>query len=159
MINVADNANAGGSFTYNASDGSLTDPATVNITRVTAATITAAAAARSSLGTAQSTTINGGGGNDNINAGDGNDTISGGTGDDIILAGTGNDTITWNAKAAATDGFDMVDGEAGGIDTFELNGNAAAETFRIYARAEAIAAGVRCPGRYHRDRHHPHGRR
>ena len=53
------------------------------------------------------------------------------------LAGTGNDTITWNANASGdTDGFDMVDGEAGGIDTFVVNGRTGtAETFRIYARA------------------------
>jgi Ca2+-binding RTX toxin-like protein len=146
VINVADNTIANGSFNYAVSDGTLTDPTnTVTITRVTG-TINGGAGNEIIIGDTAGTAINGGGGNDNINAGDGSDTISGGTGNDIILAGTGNDTIIWNA-AGATDGFDLVDGEAGGTDTFIVNGVAGTgETFRIYEKTAAIAAGVPVSG-------------
>ncbi|ATU94434.1 peroxidase family protein [Phyllobacterium zundukense] len=143
-VTVSDGLTPGGSFNYVASDGTLTDPTTtVNVTRVVG-TINGGAASEIIVGDLNGTTINGGGGNDNINAGDGGDTISGGTGNDVILAGTGIDTITWNANATGdTDGFDMVNGEAGGADTFIVNGRASeTETFRIYARAAAIAAGI-----------------
>ncbi|UXN62195.1 peroxidase family protein [Phyllobacterium zundukense] len=145
-VTVSNTGGPGGSFNYVASDGALTDPTTtVTVTQVTG-TINGGAGSEIIVGDLNGTTINGGGGNDNINAGDGGDTISGGTGDDIILAGTGNDTIIWNA-AGATDGFDMVNGEAGGIDTFIVNGVVGtAETFRIYARAEAILAGIAVSG-------------
>jgi Ca2+-binding RTX toxin-like protein len=146
VINVADNGFANGSFNYVVSDGTLTDPAnTVNITRVTG-TINGGAGNEIIIGDVAGTAINGGGGNDNINAGDGSDTISGGTGNDLILAGTGNDTIIWSA-AGATDGFDIVNGEAGGTDTFIVNGaTGTAETFRIYERTAAIAAGIPVSG-------------
>ncbi|HEV2565203.1 MAG TPA: Ig-like domain-containing protein, partial [Microvirga sp.] len=146
VVNVADNGIANGSFNYVVSDGASTDPNnTVNITRVTG-TINGGIGNEIIIGDAAGTTINGGGGNDTINAGDGNDTVSGGTGNDTILAGTGNDTIIWNA-AGATDGFDLVNGEAGGTDTFIVNGAVGtAETFRIYERTAAIAAGVPVSG-------------
>lgn len=148
VITVTDNAAAGGSFTYTGSDGTATDPATVTVNRVTTANIAGTGASEIIVGNAAANPITGGGGNDNINAGDSGDTISGGTGNDIILAGTGNDTITWNANAAGdTDGFDMVNGEAGAIDTFVVNGRATEiETFRIYARAAALAAGIAIVG-------------
>jgi Ca2+-binding RTX toxin-like protein len=87
-------------------------------------------------------TIAGGSGNDIITAGSGNDTITGGAGDDIIQAGAGNDTITGG------NGTDPISGGAGddrtvgnpgddtdideggdGIDTVEVNGSDAAESF------------------------------
>jgi Ca2+-binding RTX toxin-like protein len=144
IVTVSDNATAGGSFTYTGSDGALTDPATVTINRVTTAGITGTAANDIIVGNTGANAINGAAGNDHISGGDGGDTISGGVGNDIILAGTGNDTITWNANAAGdTDGFDIVNGEAGGTDTFVVNGRAGtAETFIIYARAAAITAGI-----------------
>ncbi|MEH7876849.1 peroxidase family protein [Rhizobium laguerreae] len=145
-ITLSDNGVAGGSFTYTGSDGVLTNPATVTINRVTTANITGTGANDIIVGNTGVNAITGGGGDDHINAGDGGDTISGGTGNDIILAGTGNDTITWNA-AGATDGFDIVDGEAGGVDTFIVNGAAGTtETFRIYARQAAIDAGIPVSG-------------
>ena len=50
-------------------------------------------------------------------------------------------------RAGDTDGFDIVDGEAGGVDTFIVTGRATeAETFRIYARAAAIDAGIPVSG-------------
>lgn len=68
----------------------------------------------------------------------GNDSINGGAGNDIINGGDGTDTIT---QTGATGGRDLVDGGAG-TDTYVLAGNATVETFRIYARAEALAAGI-----------------
>ncbi|KRR18482.1 peroxidase family protein [Bradyrhizobium retamae] len=146
-VTVSDTGLAGGSFNYVASDGTLSDPTTsVNVTRVTG-TINGGGASEIIVGDGAGTTINGGGGNDNIDAGDGGDTITAGIGDDIVDGGTGNDTIIWNANATGTtDGYDQIDGDLGGTDTFQLNGNAAAETFRIYARAAAIAAGVPVQG-------------
>ena len=81
---------------------------------------------------------NGTPGSQAIFAGAGNDRINGGAGDDVIVAGTGNDTIY---HTGATGGHDLVDGGAN-TDTFILNGVAGAETFRIYARAAAEAAGI-----------------
>ncbi|MGL3820502.1 peroxidase family protein [Sphingopyxis sp. R3-92] len=68
----------------------------------------------------------------------GNDTINGGGGNDVIHAGDGTDTIT---QTGGTGGRDLVNGGAG-TDTYILNGVAGAETFRIYARAAAEAAGM-----------------
>lgn len=140
IITLNDTGAAGGTFVYTASDGSLTDPATVTINRIVG-NITGTGGADIIIGNIAGTTINGAGGNDNIDAGDGGDTINGGAGNNIIDAGTGNDTITMNS----TDGFDRIDGDLG-TDTFQLVGNGDAETFRIYARAAAIAAGVPVTG-------------
>jgi Ca2+-binding RTX toxin-like protein len=148
-VTVSDTGGAGGSFNYFASDGSVTDPTTtVNVTRVTGATITGTGASEIIVGDGGATTINGGGGNDHVDGGDGNDQITAGVGDDIVQAGTGNDTIIWNANAGdPTDGFDMVDGGAGATDTFVVNGRGGtAETFRIYAREAAITAGIPVSG-------------
>lgn len=57
---------------------------------------------------------------------------------DTINGDAGDDTIIWNANSAApTDGRDVVDGGTEGVagDTFVINGNASAETYRIYSRA------------------------
>ena len=89
----------------------------------------------------------------------GNDTLNGGAGNDVLVGGTGNDTI--NGGAATTpilwrvgDGRDVINGGLG-TDTVEIAGDASAETFRIYALAEAIAAGMTRPRWQYRDRHHP----
>ena len=151
VVTLSDNATANGSFTYIASEERIGNAllATVNLNRVGTANLTGGAAGEIIIGNAAVNTIAGGGGNDNINAGEpGDSSISGGTGNDIIAAGTGNDNITWNANASGdTDGFDIIDGQAGGIDTFALNGRAGtAETFRIYTRVEALAAGIAVVG-------------
>ncbi|MEQ1652501.1 MAG: peroxidase family protein [Hyphomicrobium sp.] len=67
------------------------------------------------------------------------DAIDGGAGNDLILGGAGNDTIT---QSGANGGRDIVNGGAGGNDTFVVNGNAAVEVYRVYARADAVAAGI-----------------
>jgi Ca2+-binding RTX toxin-like protein len=65
---------------------------------------------------------------------------------DTLNGDAGDDTIIWNANGAGgiTDGRDLVNGGTEGAagDTFVINGNASAEVYRIYARAEALAAGL-----------------
>lgn len=65
------------------------------------------------------------------------DVIVGFGGNDTINAGLGNDIVSYTAG----DGRDKVDG-GDGIDTFVVNGSNQGETFRIYTRADAIAAGI-----------------
>ncbi|WP_147022869.1 peroxidase family protein, partial [Microvirga aerophila] len=132
-VTLTDTGTAGGAFTYTANDGSgaanATDTANVTVTRDTTGA------------------INGNDG-DNILIGDGaNSTLSGGQGNDLVFAGAGNDTITWGVTTffgfeIANDGRDFVDGGAGTLDRFVVTGSNAAETFVVYAKAEAIAAGI-----------------
>jgi len=64
---------------------------------------------------------------------------------DAINGDAGDDTIVWNANPAApTDGRDLVDGGTEGTagDTFVINGNTSPETYRVYTRAAALAAGI-----------------
>jgi len=87
-------------------------------------------------------TISGSDTADDILVGDGADSaFDGGEGNDFVFAGAGNDTITWNDG----DGRDIVDGGLGGTDTFTINGSNSTtdpETYRVYARADAVAAGI-----------------
>lgn len=125
---------AGGSFTYTATGApGDTDNATVNVVRDVTGTIDGTTAANILVGS------------------DAANTFDAGTGDDVVFAGGGNDTIIWNANTANatsnnnSDGRDVVDGGAGTVDTFVINGNTAnnvAETYRIYSRAAADAAGL-----------------
>ncbi|MEZ5754574.1 MAG: peroxidase family protein [Paracoccaceae bacterium] len=109
-------------------------------------------------GTAGEDIINGQGGADTINALAGNDAITGGTGNDLINAGDGDDTITWGVTdpitffgftivAAQPDGRDVINGgdNGAGGDTFIINGNNQAETYRIYARADFLAVNPGAP--------------
>jgi Ca2+-binding RTX toxin-like protein len=80
------------------------------------------------LGHAGADTLNGNGGNDILVGGAGNDTINGGAGNDLIL---------WRVG----DGRDFIDGGAN-TDTVHIAGDSSAETYRIYSRAAAIAAGI-----------------
>ncbi|WP_411340015.1 peroxidase family protein [Sphingopyxis sp. J-6] len=91
-----------------------------------------------------------GGNNNNLNGGNGmagsqavfgfggNDVANGGAGNDFIHTGDGDDRIN---QTGGTGGRDIVNG-GNGTDTYVLNGVAGAETFRIYARAAAEAAGI-----------------
>ncbi|WP_434620287.1 peroxidase family protein [Tabrizicola sp. M-4] len=96
--------------------------------------------------------LNGQAGNDTLTGGTGNDVLNGGAGDDVLTGGTGNDTVTGGAGddvvvwgvadpflffPAVSDGRDIVNGGANGAggDTFVVNGNNQAETYRIYARS------------------------
>ncbi|MBU9698758.1 heme peroxidase [Rhodobacteraceae bacterium HSP-20] len=89
-------------------------------------------------------TINGTASAETLTGTAGDDVISGLRGNDTINAGAGDDTINWNANLVftATDGRDVVDGGAG-IDTIQIVTRAlAGETYRIYTREAAIAAGI-----------------
>ena len=85
--------------------------------------------------------------------GAGNETFDADTGNDVVLAGLGNDNIVWNVTNPVTlgpitlipesaDGRDVVHGGLGGTDTFTINGNNTVETYRVYALADALAAGI-----------------
>lgn len=98
-------------------------------------------------------TIGGSGLGTSINGTNGADIIAGNGGNDTINAGAGDDTISWTVDNpilvlgipvfTRTDGRDFIDGGAGTNDTFIVNGNNTAETYRIYARADWLAL----PGR------------
>lgn len=66
----------------------------------------------------------------------GADVINGGLGPDVIDAGDGSDTII---QVGSTGNRDFVNGGAG-VDTYQVQGVTASETFTIYSRAEAVAA-------------------
>ena len=68
----------------------------------------------------------------------GNDTINGGGGNDLIHGGEGADRISQDAQSG---GRDRVDGGSG-EDIYQLLGGSGAETFRIYSRDAAQAAGL-----------------
>ncbi|MHA4837558.1 peroxidase family protein [Sphingopyxis sp. MSC1_008] len=109
-------------------------------------------------GTTGNNTVNGGtGGNanradalfghagtDTLNGNGGNDLLVGGEGSDTVNGGAGNDTIYWTAG----DGRDLINGDtaaaniAGTVDTVKIVGDGSAETYRIYSRTEAVAAGI-----------------
>ncbi|MCK1511250.1 M10 family metallopeptidase C-terminal domain-containing protein [Bradyrhizobium sp. 190] len=84
------------------------------------------------------TNITGGGGSQALFSLDSdNNVMNGGAGNDIVFGGAGGDQIV----QGGADGRDLIDG-GDGTDTYQLNGVAGAETFRIYTRAEAILAGM-----------------
>lgn len=74
---------------------------------------------------------------DSLFGGDGSDILVGGGGNDTVNGGNGDDFIFYNSG----EGRDFIDGAAG-TDTFVLTGDATSETFRIYTRAAALAAGI-----------------
>ena len=84
-------------FSYTASDGSLTDNATVTVTVGTAPP----------ANTVSGTTVSGTSGNDALNGTTGNDSLLGLAGDDTIRGGAGNDTCV------AGPGLDFFFGEGG----------------------------------------------
>ncbi len=89
----------------------------------------------------------------------GNDTIVGGPGEDVIIGGTGDDTLNGsdvgdgddNVSAGSIDddtfiwsvgdGTDTINGGREGVggDLFQIIGNEAVETYRIYTYDEAVA--------------------
>ena len=89
-------------------------------------------------GQAGSQVVFGLGGADTLFGGDGSDILVSGFGNDTVFGGDGDDFIYQRTDET---GRDIVDG-GGGTDTYILAGNADVETFRIYTRVEAIAAGI-----------------
>ncbi|MDN3524741.1 peroxidase family protein [Halomonas sabkhae] len=94
-----------------------------------------------------------------IFGGDGDDSIVGSNGDDVIIGGAGNDTLQGHDLGDGDDdvvepqldddtfiwrpgdGMDNINGGGEGAegDTFQVVGNAQAETYRIYTYDEAVA--------------------
>jgi Ca2+-binding RTX toxin-like protein len=81
----------------------------------------------------ETTTVDGGAGNDELIGGRGNETFDGGPGDDSVdgnqgadaaFLGAGDDSFTWDNG----DGSDVVEGEDG-VDTMVFNGQAGSEVF------------------------------
>jgi Ca2+-binding RTX toxin-like protein len=81
----------------------------------------------------ETTTVDGGAGNDELSGGRGNETFDGGPGNDRVdgnqgadaaFLGTGDDSFTWDNG----DGSDVVEGEDG-FDTMVFNGQAGSEIF------------------------------
>jgi Ca2+-binding RTX toxin-like protein len=70
---------------------------------------------------------------------------------DTIVGTAGDDVISWTARnpifffGTITDGRDFIDGGAGTNDTFIVNGNNTAETYRIYARADWLLQNPGAP--------------
>ena len=90
------------------------------------------------FGTGAGNTLNGGAGNQAIFGRQGNDTINGGAGDDLLYGGAGNDALVQSATA----GRDFIDGGAGNVDRYVLQGTAGlAEAFQIMTRQAWIDAG------------------
>src|SRR5215813_4904342 len=78
-------------------------------------------------------TLFGKGGTDLLFGGAGNDTLIGGAGDDQVFGEAGNDRMIWNPG----DGSDLFEG-GDGIDTAEVNGGNASETFTITANGTRV---------------------
>jgi Ca2+-binding RTX toxin-like protein len=75
-----------------------------------------------------------------LRGGDGSDILEGGAGVDRLLGGAGNDLLVVNFATGAG-GSDILNGQ-GGVDTVEITGSTVEETFGIYTRAAALAAGL-----------------
>ncbi|QUS38256.1 calcium-binding protein [Tardiphaga alba] len=122
-VTVTHTTAANRTFTYTASDGIASDTATVSVTRDTNDIAT-------------------GNGSQILVGNNAASAFNAGAGNDYIFAGGGNDTITQNA---ADGGRDFIDGGAettAAGDRFILNGTNVAEVFRVYAKADAVAAGI-----------------
>ena len=78
-------------------------------------------------------TLLGRGGIDLMFGGAGDDVLTGGTGDDQMFGQGGNDRMIWNPGDAS----DLMEG-GDGIDTAEINGGGAAETFTIVANGDRV---------------------
>ena len=89
-------------------------------------TLIGAGAADFLFGQAGNDTLLGNGGIDFLFGGAGDDVLTGGTGNDQVFGESGNDRMIWNPG----DGSDLNEGGAG-VDTVEVNGGNAAETFTV----------------------------
>jgi Ca2+-binding RTX toxin-like protein len=96
-------------------------------------TLIGAAAADFLFGQAGNDTLLGNGGNDFLFGGAGDDLLTGGAGNDMVFGEAGNDRMIWNPG----DGTDLNEGGAG-VDTVEVNGGNAAETFTVNANGSRV---------------------
>ena len=84
--------------------------------------------------------VTAGAGNQILIGNNASSSFTGGGGNDIVLANGGDDTINWSVGH----GRDFIDGGANGVlgDRFIVTGDNTIEAYIVYARANAIAAGV-----------------
>lgn len=79
----------------------------------------------------------------------GDDIATGGLGNNTLNGGAGDDTLVYSVSTLGivTSGRDTFDGGTNTAigDRFVLNGTTVAETFRIFTRAAAVAAGLAVP--------------
>jgi Ca2+-binding RTX toxin-like protein len=85
------------------------------------------------FGGAGNDTLLGKGGADQLFGGAGNDVLTGGDGDDQVFGEGGNDRMIWNPG----DDSDLFEG-GDGVDTAEVNGGNASETFTITANGTRV---------------------
>jgi Ca2+-binding RTX toxin-like protein len=90
--------------------------------------LTGGSGADTLLGDGGNDVLLGKGGNDSLLGGNGNDTLIGGVGADSVFGQAGNDLMIWNPG----EGSDLNEG-GDGIDTVEVNGGDASETFAASA--------------------------
>ncbi|WP_162245650.1 peroxidase family protein [Brevundimonas sp. Root1279] len=115
----------------------LTTVEQLRFNAVTYALVNGTNAAGTSNGGAGADIVLGHGGIDTVNGAGGADVLVGGAANDTALGGTGNDQILWGVG----DGRDFIDGQ-GDTDTVRIRGDASGETYRIYSRTAALAAGI-----------------
>jgi Ca2+-binding RTX toxin-like protein len=96
-------------------------------------TITAGSGDDHLFGQAGNDVLNGRGGADSLFGGAGDDVLTGGDGNDRMLGEAGNDRMIWNPG----DDDDVMEGGSG-IDTAEINGGGAGETFTIAANGSRV---------------------
>src|SRR5262245_24363816 len=85
------------------------------------------------FGQAGNDNLLGKGGNDQLFGGSGDDILTGGTGSDMVFGEAGNDRMIWNPG----DGSALNEG-GDGIDTVEVNGGNASETFTVTANGSRV---------------------
>ncbi len=133
--------------TYTDGGGTVEQVISAPSARVIGDLINGGAGGATHNGTAGDDTINGLGGADTLNGLDGDDRLAGGTGNDRVNGGAGDDIISWTVANpiigfTIADGRDVVSGGAGDNDTFVVNGNNTAETFRIYSNRDDVDPGA-----------------
>jgi Ca2+-binding RTX toxin-like protein len=148
----------GGSFTYSASDGLLTDTAHVTVTQDTG-TMNGGFGNEIFIGDANGTTINANGGNDILIGNAGNDTLNGGSGNDTYVFGlhdgqdvihdtSGLDTIRIEAGGAALSGLSFAENTTHDL-VIQFDGQQV--TVDDHFMAEENVGGLRFDGGAHYD--------
>ncbi|TPM96043.1 type I secretion C-terminal target domain-containing protein, partial [Mesorhizobium sp. B2-1-5] len=108
QININDNNNAGGTFTYTVSDGSLTDTGTVTYQQDTDGTVSGTSGRDIVVGNDSASTLDGAGGSDVILGGSAGDTIIADQVDLLINGGGGTDTLSVNANFTSSSDAQLV---------------------------------------------------
>ena len=92
----------GDSFSYDVSDGTVSDTTQVDVTVVNSDTLTGSDNDDILIGTRTTNSLSGGLGDDSLLGGSGVDILTGGAGNDTLTGGTANDTFVWENGDAGT---------------------------------------------------------